>query len=144
MKKKALFLSIMVLAVAMIVMVSCSSSTLASETVDEHHIVITAEKAGEDDLVVSGGLEVGADQQIVIDSVLDEGGIKIEFISSEGFDDEEEVPDIDSAEVKYTANVNGKESQAVFFGEGEYMVRVTGTEKATGTVDIQVKGFGEE
>lgn len=142
MKKKSIFISLMILTLAMFVMVSCGGgTTLSADVQGEDHIVITADKAADGDFLQTGSLVVGADQQITIDSQLDPGAIQLEFISTEGMDDIEEIPE--GSEALYTAAVNGIESQAVSFGEGEYMVRVTVTEKATGTVDIVVKGFEE-
>lgn len=143
MKKNSIFVSLMILALAMFVMVSCGGgTTLSADVQGEDHIVITADKAAEGDFLQTGSLIVGADQQIVIDSQLDPGAIQLDFISGEGLDDIEGVPE-EPDSVAYTANVSGVESQAVSFGEGEFMVRVTVTEKASGTVDITVKGFEE-
>ena len=141
MKRKSLSVCFMILAVSMFVMVSCSQSMLGCDVIDESHMVITSEKSNPDDSTFSGSIVVGDDQQIVIDSQLEEGGMQIEFIDATGMDDMEEIPE--DVEAKYTANVSGVESQAVSFGAGEFVVRATVTEKATGTVDIQVKGFGE-
>ena len=87
---------------------------------------------------------VGEEEQITIDSNLDSGSIQLDFISNEGFDDMEEVPDLENAEVKYTTTVSEVESQAVSFGAGSYLVRATVVDNANGTVEIKVKGFGEE
>ena len=143
MRKRSLLAVIMIMAVAMLVMVSCGKSSFGVVTNDDKTMTITAENSENDASAVSGTLVVGEDEQITIDSNLESGGMKLEFISNEGFDDPEEVPDIDEAQAAYTANVNGVESQAVMFGAGSYVVRATVTEKATGTVDIVIKGFGE-
>ena len=143
MKKKLLMVSIMVLAMAMFMMTACGGS-LAGEIVDEKTMNITAENAGEGDFIMTGTLVVTEDEQITIDSQLDKGGVKIEFIESAGDEDMEEVPDYENAEATYTANVSGIESQAVSFGAGEFMVKVTAAEKGTtGTVNVVIKGFGE-
>ena len=144
MRKKNLILSVMVLAMAMLMMISCSSSSFGVVTSDDKTMTITAENSDEGDSAVSGSLVVGADEQVTIDSNLDKGGIQLDFISSEGFDDPEEVPDIENADAVYTAYVSEVESQAVQFGAGTYVVRVTVTDKANGTVEVIVKGFGEE
>lgn len=140
MKKKTLILSILVLAIALVAMVSCSSSSLAVNSTDEKHTDIIAENAGPDDETLSGTIVVGEDEQVTIDSNLEKGGLQIDFIKSEGEQSEEDTPDMD-AEPTYTANVSEVESQAVQFGAGTYMVKVTPTDKATGTVNIVVKGF---
>lgn len=147
MKKKTLFICMMILTLALSLMVSCGGgTTLSADVQDEGHMVFTANKAAADDFVLTGTIVVGKDQQVLIDSALDPGAATVEFISNEGLDNEDEVPNELPAESKpaYAANVSGIESQAAFFGEGEYMVRVTITEKATGTIDLQVKEIGEE
>ena len=141
MKKRLLAVVIMVLMTAMLAMVSCSSSEFGGEVKNEKEMTITAENAEADESLSTGTLEVGENEQITVDSNLEEGAIKIEFISSEGFDDIEEVPDLEGAEAAYTTEVGEVESQAVSFGGGSFIVRATVTEKATGTVEIRVKGF---
>ncbi len=142
-RKKSIFICLMILTLALSLMVSCGGGvTLSADVQGEDHIVITADKAADGDFLQTGSLVVGADQQIIIDSQLDPGAIRLDFISGEGLDDMEGVPE-EPDSVAYTANVSGVESQAVSFGEGEFMVRVTVTEKASGTVDITVKGFEE-
>jgi hypothetical protein len=141
MKRRVLAVVIMALMTAMLAMVSCSSSEFGAQVANEKEMNITAENAAADEMVTTGTLEVGENEQVTIDSNLEEGGMKIEFISNEGFDDIEEVPDLEGVEAAYTAEVNGVESQAAMFGGGSYIVRATVTEKATGTVDILVKGF---
>jgi len=143
MKRKACILSIMALVLAMIAMTACSGSSFGIAVADEKTAAITAENADKDDMASSGSLVAGEDEQITIDSNLDSGEIRIDFISDEGFDDPEEVPDLENAEVKYTTTVSGVESQAVMFGAGSYIVRATVVDKASGTIDIVVKGFGE-
>ena len=142
MKKKTLILSILVLAIAMITMVSCSSSSMVVESKDDKTVVITAENAGEDDEALTGAIAVGKDEQVTIDSNLEKGGLQLEFIEAAEAQSVEDLPD--DVEAKYTANVSGVESQAVSFGEGSYMIRVTADEKATGTVNVVVKGFDGE
>ena len=139
MRKKTMALSILVLAMAMLLMISCSGSSFSMQAVDDKTMNITAEKADEGDSVVSGSLVVGEDEQITIDTNLDKGGVTVDFISDEGFDNSEEVPDIENAEATYTTNVSGVESQTVSFGTGSYVVRATATDKANGTIEISVK-----
>ena len=141
MKRKSLFVSIMVLAIAMLTMISCGGPEFTGEILGDNEMNITAKNADTDSVILTGTLAVGEDEQITIDSNLENGSVQIEFISSEGYDNMEELPDMDNAEAKFTAYVSGVESQAVSFGGGEYMVRATVTEKATGTIDILVKGF---
>lgn len=138
MKRRAIIVSIMVLALAMLVMASCAKHELGGEIGDDmKSMAITATNAEKDASFSSGVLEVTDDEQISITPNLEKGALKIEFILSEGGESMEELPE--DAEAVYTANVSGDSSQAVGFGGGSYMVKVTVTEEATGTVDIAVK-----
>ena len=145
-KKIIAFALIMMLAVSAFALASCGGTTLVGEMDDNgKEATYTASKADEGDFVMSGTLIVTEDEQIVIDSELEKGKMTIEFIGAEGGDSEEEIPDVESAQAAYTAYVEGTESQAVAFGAGEYMIKVTVTEKGTtGDVDIEVKGLNED
>ena len=146
MKKRMIALAAaVILIISAIALTSCGGTTLTGE-IDENGkaATYTASKADDGDFVLSGTLIVTDDEQITIDSQLEKGSMKFEFISSEGLDDGATAPDTEDLDAAYTANLNGTESQAVWFGAGEYMVRATVTEGGTtGTVNIEVKGFGE-
>ena len=141
MKKLISIILIAVMSMSMLLMTSCGSEFGCTDN-DEKHMTITAKNAGAGDYFMSGTLEVGEDEQIVIDPSLDKGSVTIEFVESEGASNEEELPDTDT-EAKYTAYLTGTNSQAASFGAGSFMVKATVTEKATGTIEINVKGFGE-
>ena len=142
MKKKLLAVCVVVL-MAMFAMASCSQSEFGGMASDSgKEINLNAKNADEDSAVMPGGIEVGEDEQITIDSQLEEGKMTIEFFSvEEGAEDVEEMIEEEGLKATYTAYINGTESQAVSFGGGYYMVRATVTEKANGTVDILVKGI---
>ena len=124
--------------VSMIAMSSCGKSEFSGESVDDKHITINAVKADTGDFFVTGSLEVEEGEQIVIDTNLEAGEITLEFISAEGGENIDELPDTD-AEATYTAYLSGTDSQSVSFGAGSFMIKSTVTEKATGTVNITVQ-----
>ena len=63
----------------------------------------------------------------------------IEFISAEGMDNPDEFPELDG-EAQYTAFISGTNAQKVSMPSGSYMIKVTVTDKATGSVAINVVG----
>ena len=137
MKRFISIVALIVLTVSMIAMTSCGKSEFGGESVDDKHMTINAVKADTGDFFVTGSLEVEEGEQIAIDTKLESGEITVEFISAEGIDNPDEVPDLEG-EAIYTAYLSGTNQQAVSFGAGSFMIKPTVTEKATGTIDITV------
>ena len=138
MKRFISIVALIVLTVSMIDMTSCGKSEFGGESVDDKHMTINAVKADTGDFFVTGSLEVEEGEQIAIDTKLESGEITVEFISAEGMDNPDEVPDLEG-EATYTAYLSGTNQQAVSFGAGSFMIKPTVTEKATGTIDITVE-----
>ena len=137
MRKRSLLAVIMIMAVAMLVMVSCGKSELSGNVKDEKNMTITAVNSDKGDYFMTGTLEADEDDSVTIEAELEKGSIQIEFIGSAGEGSVEEVPDI-GGEATYTAFVSGEDVQTVSLPEGGYMVKGTVTEKATGTVEISL------
>ena len=138
MKRFISIVALIVLTVSMIAMTSCGKSEFGGESVDDKHMTINAVKADTGDFFVTGSLEVEEGEQIAIDTKLESGEITVEFISAEGIDNPDEVPNLEG-EAIYTAYLSGTNQQAVSFGAGSFMIKPTVTEKATGTIDITVE-----
>ena len=138
MKKIISIIAIAALAVSMFAMTSCSKHEFSGQTDGDKNMTINAVKADKGDFFLSGSLEVEEGEQIVIDTNLEAGEITLEFISAEGMDNPDEVPDVEG-EATYTAYLSGTNQQAVSFGAGSFMIKPTVTEKATGTIDITVE-----
>lgn len=135
------FVSIIVvamLAVSMLAMTSCGKSEFSGSVDDDKNMTINAVKAADGDYFVTGSLVVDEGEEVAINSNLESGAITVEFISSEGEQSDEELPDI-NGEATYTAFLEGTNSQAVSFGTGTFMIKPTVTEKATGTITITVR-----
>jgi len=127
-----------VLAVSMLAMTSCSKREFSGSAESEKNMTINAVKAGAGDYFITGSLAVEDGEEVVIDSKLETGAVTVEFISSDGNDNIDELPETD-AEAAYTAFMEGTDSQSVSFGTGSFMVKPTVTEKATGTITITVQ-----
>ena len=138
MKRFISIVALIVLTVSMIAMTSCGKSEFGGESVDDKHMTINAVKADTGDFFVTGSLEVEEGEQIAIDTKLESGEITVEFISAEGMDNPDEIPDLEG-EATYTAYLSGTNQQSVSFGAGSFMIKPTVTDKATGTIDITVE-----
>ena len=138
MKRLISIVALVVLTVSMIAMTSCGKSEFSGVADDDKHMTINAVKADTGDFFVTGTLEVEEGEQVAIDTKLESGEITVEFISAEGMDNPDEVPDLEG-EATYTAYLSGTNQQAVSFGAGSFMIKPTVTEKATGTIDITVE-----
>lgn len=139
MKKLFSVFAVIVLAASMLAMVSCGKSELTGETIDDKSMTVTASKADTGDYFVTGSLVFEEGEQLSIEPDLESGEMTIEFINAEGMDDPDELPELDG-DAQYTAFISGTNSQTVSMPSGTYMVKVTVTDKATGTVAINVVG----
>ncbi len=128
--KKLLF-AIIVLSALM--MTACSKSEFIMSENTEKAMTIKAENANVDDFFMIGTLTVGEGEQITITSNLEKGAVKVELIGVPENQSIDEVPDLE-IEPTYTDTVEVGSASLV----GDYMVKATVTEKATGTIDINV------
>ena len=141
MKKYFTLLLLAVFAMAMF-MTSCHSSDFGVTANDDNSISVLAENAGDDMTGTAGNLTITDQDEIVVTPALDKGEVTIEFFDASGFDDSEETPDLDEAEAQATVTVSGSEETVVGVAAGEFMVRATGGEDATGSVEITVRTAG--
>ena len=137
MKKLMSVVAVIVLAASMLTLVSCGKSELTGEVIDEKSMTVTASKADTGDYFVTGSLEFEEGEQLSIEPNLESGEMTIEFINGEGMDSPDELPDV-SGDAQYTAFISGTNAQTVSMPAGTYMIKVTVTDKATGTVAINV------
>ena len=139
MKKLLSIMAVMVLTASMLTMVSCGKSELSGETIDDKSMTITASRADTGDFFATGSLVFEEGEQLSIEPNLESGEMTIEFISAEGMDNPDELPDVEG-DAQYTAHVSSDDEQTVSMPAGSYMVKATVAEKATGTVAINVVG----
>ena len=143
MKKKLLLVMAAVLVMTVMLMTSCGKSEFGMTENDEKHMSLVAERASKDDTFVSGSLSVEEGDEIVVDSSLESGSIEFAFVGSEAEQSIDELPEADG-EPAAVVTVSGVDKQSCQVPAGDYMVKVTCIEKATGTVDINVQGSEAE
>ena len=136
--KRKFFLLAAVLAVAMLVMSACGGISLSIDSTSEKSMTINANKSDPGDYVISGSLEVAEGEQVTLAANLEKGELKVELYGVPEEQSADELPDIEGEEPVTMFNASGTNSMKVEMTEGSYMVKVTTTEKATGTVQIDV------
>ena len=120
----------------MLALTACTTSEFSLEGTEEKKMTVSAKNAEKDSVAAVGGLVVGEGEMVVVTAALTEGSIRVEVLEAEETD-EEEAPDL-SGEAIFTANLESTDSSSAEMNAGEYMVRATCLEKATGTVTIEV------
>lgn len=117
---------------------ACGKAEFSGVVNTEKSMTVEAKNASREDFFMTGDLEVAEGEQIAVNSGLEKGCIRIEIIRMEGNDNIDELPNLDGEPV-ITMNASGTDQQVCGVQPGEYMVRATCVEKATGTVVIEVK-----
>lgn len=138
MKKGAIFLITVFLMITLSVLSACGKSEFECTDNTEKTMTITAKNADKDDFFMTGSLVVSDGEKLVIHSELEKGGVILGFISSVGMDDIDKIPDV-NADPQITSNVSGTETLEYEISPGEYLLKATVEEKATGTVRIEVQ-----
>ena len=117
---------------------ACGKSEFKVDGNTEKHMTITAKNADKDAFFSVGTLEVEDGEQIVIESNLEKGSIKIEIVGESETESIEKLPDLEG-EAVITADLVRTDSASGTVPPGSYQLRATCLEKATGTVEIEVK-----
>lgn len=120
----------------MLALTACTTSEFSLEGTEEKKMTVSAKNAEKDSVAAVGGLVVGEGEMVVVTANLTEGSIRVEVLEADEAS-EEEAPDL-SGEAIFTANLESTDSSSAEMNAGEYMVRATCFEKATGTVTIEV------
>ncbi len=139
-EKKMSVLMAVVFAVGTLLMTACGKGSVEFACTDstEKMMSFEADNADKGGMVMTGSLEVSEGEEIVITTALKKGILKLEFISSEGMKDIDHAPEVDK-EALMTAEVSGTGTQNYEIAPGSYLVRVTVTEKVSGTVKVTVE-----
>ena len=95
---------------------------------------VNASKGG---MVMIGTLEVADGEELEITPDLNKGMMKLEFIPEDEEQSIDKLPNLDK-DALITAEVSGTGMQTYGIPSGSYMVRVTVTEKAKGTVTARI------
>ena len=121
-----------------LLLTACGKSEFKVNGNTEKHMTITAKNAEKDAFFSVGSLEVDDGEQIVISSDLEKGSIKVEIAGGSETESIDELPELDD-EAVITANLVRTDSVSGTVSPGSYQIMATCLEKATGTVEIEVK-----
>ena len=137
MKRVLTLLVITALAVGMTALTACKKSSFGLRGESVKLITVEAENAAIDDTSTSGGMQVAEGEQIVMTSALESGSVKIEIFAGPDEQSADEIPEPEGDPVM-VFNAAGTDREAGTVDAGYYFVRATVTEKATGSVQIEV------
>lgn len=129
---------IIVLALLALTLTACGKSQFGATETSEKRIVLTAEKADKDAFLTTGSLEVEDGEEIVVTPNLTDGSVKVELIAAPEEQSVDEIPEMDGV-AAFIAEVSGTEGTSDTVSAGSYLLRATCVEKATGTVQVEVK-----
>ena len=129
-KKRVSILMAALLAAGMLTATACGMFKNEFKCVEntEKRMTFEAVNASKGGMIMIGTLEVD----------LKKGMLKLEFIQEDEEQSIDNLPDLDK-DALITAEVSGTGTQAYGIPAGSYMVRVTVTEKAKGTVTAEIQ-----
>lgn len=137
MKKEKCYALVLALAILALTLTACGRSTFSVTENTGKRMTITAEQADKDDFFMLGTLEVDEGEQLAATANLTKGAIRVELIAVDAEQSIDKLPDMDGEPV-FTANLKATESASGTLPAGDYLLRATCLEKATGTVQIEV------
>jgi len=142
-KKTIAFAAAAVLALSMIA-TGCGKveeSSITMDMSDEKVATIEFSNANEEEFVQGGYLRVEEGEGIEVTSELNDGGkVLIGFIATDEDQSMDELPDMDSTS---EMTISGTATQGATFESGDYDLKITVLDKATGTVTLSVKPVNE-
>lgn len=137
MKKLLTIIAITLIAAGMIALTSCKPSSFGMTGESEKLIMVEAENADKDSSSTLGGLEVAEGEQIEITSSLESGSVRIEIFEGTEEQSADEITEPEADPVM-TFEASGYDGESATFEAGYYFARATVTEKASGSVSIEV------
>ena len=138
MKKRSILTVILALAISVLALTACGKSEFSGNWEGEKKMTITAENASQNDYFMSGTLTVADGEQVVISANLTKGSVRVELIGVPEGQSIDSVPEMDGEPIM-KADLKNKDGASGTVPAGDYMVKATCLEKATGTVLIEVK-----
>ena len=135
MKTKSIVLLILM---TLLTLTGCGKSEFGLSENTEKRMTITAENADKDTFFMVGSLEVADGERIEISSSLTKGSVRVEIVGTPDQQSIDQLPATDG-EAILTANVAGTEGASGTVPAGSYLLKATCLERATGTVQIEVK-----
>ena len=127
----------MVMVMSVLILSACGKSEFTTTENTGKLMTIKAENANKDDYFMIGTLEAEEGDTISITSELEKGTVRIEIYGAPQTSGTEEAPELE-VEPVITCDASSGVSQSGTVPEGNYMLKATCLEKATGTVRVEV------
>ncbi len=137
MKKNRIIATAITVLLCSTLFTACRRSEFGMSENTPRRMTVTAENADKKDFFMVGTLEVGDGEQVVITPDLEKGSIRIELIGTPEEQSIDVLPEL-NGEPAVTADLEGSEEISAEIPAGNYMLRATCLQKATGTVQIEV------
>ena len=138
MKKINYFAVMIIVLLSALVLTACGKSEFGVTENTGKRMTITAENADKDAFFMAGSLEVADGEQITIAANLEKGSIKVEIVAAPEEQSMDHFPEMDNDAV-ITADLSRTDGASGTVPAGSYLLRAACLEKATGTVQIEVK-----
>ena len=138
MKRNHILTVILVLAISALALTACGKSEFSGNWEGEKKMTVTAVNASPNDYFMSGTLTVADGEQVAISANLTKGSVRVELIGVPAEQSIDSVPEMDGEPIM-KADLKATDGASGTVPAGEYMVKATCLEKATGTVVIEAK-----
>ena len=120
---------------AMITLTACGG-TFSIDCSNEKNVHVEAKNASKDGMAMSGYLAVEEGETITFTANMEQGEIVIELYEMPEDQSMDELPEEPTGDPAAMFAASGTDSMSVTTVTGNYQIKATVTEKATGTVDI--------
>ena len=138
MKRNRFFAVMLLLALSALLLAACGKSEFGLTENTEKRMIVTAENADKDAFFMVGSLEAEDGEEIAISAQLTKGTVRVEIIGTPAEQSIDGLPEPDG-EAALTANLSGTDGISGTVPAGSYLLKATCLEKATGTIQIEVK-----
>ena len=129
---------IIAILILMLTLTACGKSEFGITENTGKQMTVMAQNADKDAFFMVGSLDVADGEQIVITSTLRKGSVRVEIVEAANNQSVNELPAMDT-EAIITANLENGDSVSGTVAAGNYLLRATCLEKATGAIQIEVK-----
>lgn len=129
-----------IIAILMLVLTltACGKSEFGVIENTGKQMTVMAQNADKDAFFMVGSLDVADGEQIVITSNLTKGSVRVEIVATSEEQSIDKLPDM-NGEAIITADLEKQDGASGTVAAGSYLLRATCLEKATGTIQIEVK-----
>ena len=129
---------VILILILMLTLTACGKSRFVVSENTGKQMTVTAQNANKDAFFMVGSLDVADREEIVITSKLTKGSVRVEIVAASEEQNPEKLPDM-NGEAIITADLENGNSASGTAAAGSYYLRATCLEKATGTIQIEVK-----